>query len=61
VSTGVDEVFIRPFTTEEKSGLTYQKSDIYIGINEIVSPEVVNRCITQLYENQEMLLDLIRN
>jgi hypothetical protein len=56
---GVDEVFIRTFTTEELMPFEYQKSDIYIGINEIVSSEVINRCIKQLYSNMLVLMNLL--
>ena len=61
VDTEIYEVFIRPFTSEERIDFEYQKIDIYIGINEIVSSEVINRCIKQLYINMEYLLELLRN
>ena len=42
-----------------KPAFTYSKEDILIGVNEIVSSEVLNRCLSRLTKCQEELLDMI--
>jgi len=52
-------ITIRPFTSSELAPFVYQKNDIYIGINELVTPNVINRCFEQLYILQLFLLSLL--
>lgn len=40
--------------------LKYKKQDIYIGANELVTPNVINRCLNQLFNNQKQLLGLVQ-
>jgi len=42
-------------------GLPISKDEIYIGLNEIVTPEVMNRCIDKLLTIQQFLLDILMN
>ena len=42
-------------------GLPIYKEEIYIGLNEIVTPEVLNRCIRQILIVEQYILDVIMN
>lgn len=50
---------IKTFDIDEYKFFKYNKTDIYVGINEFVLAEVFNRCIEMLYENQKTLLTMI--
>lgn len=41
--------------------LHYQKTDIYIGVNELVTSNVINRCLDQLYSNLATLLNMLKS
>ena len=43
------------------SGLLLDKEDIFIGMNELVTPEVMNRCIKQMLILQQYILDVLLN
>lgn len=59
LQNGILVPVIRSFTPTEYTELPYRKSDIYIGLNEIVSTDVFNRCIDKLYSCIEVLKNLI--
>ena len=42
-------------------GLPIEKEEIYIGLNEFVTPEVINRCINKLLIVQQYILDVLMN
>lgn len=50
---------IRTFTPDEYKLPPYTKDEIYLGINEFVTSDVLNRCLIQLYEFLETLIDMI--
>ncbi len=43
------------------NGLPIDKDEIYIGLNEFVTPEVINRCIQQILIIQQYVLDILMN
>ena len=52
---------VRTFTPQEYKLLPYTKNQIYVGINEIVTADAINRCFDKLYACQETILDMIRD
>ena len=42
-------------------GLPIYKEEIYIGLNELVTPEVINRCVSQILILEQYILDIIMN
>lgn len=59
IEDGVKTPTIRSFKLDEFSVLPYSKDDIYIGINELVTAPVFNRCISKLYECMAVVLELV--
>lgn len=55
---GQDIYKIFPRNRDLDTAISYNKSDIYIGMNELVTAEVINRCLGQLYQVQ---LDILSN
>jgi len=60
-STGGTILTIGGFTPEEYISATgtAAKSNVFVGVNEFVTAPVVNRCLTQLYDMEEKILELI--
>jgi hypothetical protein len=58
---GKIENVIVGFTTEQYTALfnSTPKEDVFIGINEIVSADVINRCLTSLYSTLDLLIETI--
>jgi hypothetical protein len=55
-SKGLPFIEIINFTKEEYENLFLSsKDEIFVGINEFVTADVLNRCIKQLYDNLEIL------
>ena len=52
---------VRTFTREEYEIPAYSKESIYIGINEIQSADVFNRCLNKLYECENTILRMIED
>lgn len=50
---------IRAFTPDEYLLPPYQKDEIYVGINEFVTADVLNRCLKQLFDFINVLLEMI--
>jgi len=52
---GIANPIVRGFTPTEYELLPYDKGDIFVGVNELVTVDVFNRCIKQLYESLEAI------
>ena len=50
---------IRSFAVSEFSTFTFNKNDIFVGINELVTADVFNRCIGKLYNCEVILSNMI--
>lgn len=48
------------FTPIDVTQLTWSKEEILIGINELVTYNVFNRCVNQLYDNEQVLFDMVK-
>ena len=59
-SRGFDEIVVANFTPTEYQNLTIvPKEDIFVGRNEYVTADVLNRCIKQLYNSMNILVEHI--
>jgi len=56
---GVSALTVRNLTPDEILTFNYNKSAIYVGVNEFNSAPVVNRCIEQLYNCQEIIVEML--
>jgi hypothetical protein len=60
ISNNVSGYVIKDFTpTEYNSMQLNDKGEIFVGINEIVSYDVLNRCLTQLYNYEKHILSFL--
>ena len=60
----VNDIYVptlRTFTPQEYRILPYSKNQIYVGINEIVTADAINRCFDKLYACQETILEMIKD
>jgi hypothetical protein len=56
-TNGTPQIVLNDYTpTEYEQMYLSPKEDIFIGINELVTADVLNRCITQIYNNMNNLL-----
>lgn len=54
---GISQIIITDYTPSEYASMYLPpKEDIFVGINELVTADVVNRCITQLYNTLNLLV-----
>jgi hypothetical protein len=57
IQPGVAQYTQRDFTPAEYNDMFYvDKADVFVGVNELVSNDVINRCLTQLYNYQLKVL-----
>jgi hypothetical protein len=56
---GVFYPVVRTFTIQEFVNFRNHKNNIYLGVNELVTADVINRCITKLYECEQTLIEMI--
>jgi len=52
---------VRSFTPTEYKLLPFHKNQIYLGVNEVVTADAINRCIDKLYACEETILELIKD
>lgn len=61
VKNGVTVPVVRSFTPTEYREFPYRKKDVYVGLNEIVSAPVFNRCVNKLYSCLQTILEMIKD
>jgi hypothetical protein len=61
ITTGIQTLVLKGFTPTEYTTINnvINKEDIYIGVNEFVTADVINRCLEKLYNIQLGILDTI--
>ncbi len=52
---------VRSFLPQEYTEFNYKKADIYIGLNEINAASVYNRCISKLFDCENIILQMIND
>jgi hypothetical protein len=53
-SKGVPEISIRDYTPAEYVEMyLVNKNEVFVGVNELLTADVLNRCITQLWNSQD--------